>query len=75
MKEIAEKYINSLPKIRNFTCTFFKNLGSYKQHGTGVFVKIGTKYFLFSAAHVFDDCSQILLRSREREKERERKGK
>lgn len=61
MREIAEKYINSLPQIRNFTCTLFKNIDSYKQHGTGVFIKIGTKYFLFSAAHVFDDFEELFI--------------
>lgn len=61
MKDIAEKYINSLPIIRNFTCTFFKNIDSYKQNGSGVFVKIGTTYFLFSAAHVFDEFEQLFI--------------
>ena len=61
MKEIVDKYIKSLPEIRNFTCTLFKDLDSYKQHGTGVFVKIGAKYFLFSAAHVFDDFEKLFI--------------
>ncbi|EJG02534.1 hypothetical protein [Flavobacterium sp. F52] len=61
IKEIAEKYISSLPFIRNFTCTLLKNLNSYKQHGTGVFVKIGDNFFLFSAAHVFDDFEELFI--------------
>lgn len=61
MKNIAEKLESSLPIIRNFTCKLFKDLDSYKQHGTGVFVKIGTKYFLFSAAHVFDDFESLFI--------------
>lgn len=61
MKEIAEKYLNSLPKINSFTCRLLKNMDYYKQHGTGVFVKIGLKYFLFSAAHVFDDFEKLFI--------------
>lgn len=61
MEQIIEKYLNSLSNIRNFTCTLFKNLNSYEQHGTGVFVKIGAKHFLFSAAHVFDDIEKLFI--------------
>ena len=61
MEEIITKYISSLPVIRNFTCTFFKNLNPYVQHGTGVFVKIGANYFIFSAAHVLDDFEELFI--------------
>lgn len=61
MKEFAEKYLHSIQEISNYTCTLFKDLDFYKQHGTGVFVKIGTKHFLFSAAHVFDDFEKLFI--------------
>ena len=61
---IVQKQIDNLPKIRDFTCTLFKNLNSYKQHGTGVFVKIDTKYFLFTAAHVLDDIKDLFIPTR-----------
>lgn len=61
MKRIGEKFLNCLPKIRSYTCTLLIDMGSYKQHGTGVFVKIGMKYFLFSAAHVFDDFEKLFI--------------
>lgn len=61
LDQTIEKYINSLPVIRNFTCTFFKNQNSYVQHGTGVFVKIETNYFIFSAAHVLDDFEKLFI--------------
>lgn len=61
MQGIIKKYIKSLPIIRNFTCTFFKNKNPYIQHGTGVFVKIGAKYFIFSAAHVLDDFDKLFI--------------
>lgn len=61
MKEIVEKQISSFTKISKFTCTLFKDLDSYKQHGTGVFVKIENKNFLFSAAHVFDDFEKLFI--------------
>lgn len=65
IKEIAEKQISTLPTIRKYTCTLFKDISSYKQHGTGVLTKIGTKYFLFSAAHVFDNFEELFIPLRE----------
>ena len=61
IKEIAETLIKSLPIVRSFTCQLLINQTSYKQHGTGIFVKIGSKYFLFTAAHVLDDIEKIFI--------------
>ncbi|GEM_PF-1378151 len=61
IKQIAEKQIDSLPLIRNYTCTLIKNYSDYKVHGTGVFVKIANMYLLVSAAHVFDDFDELFI--------------
>ncbi|WP_312820731.1 hypothetical protein [Kaistella carnis] len=60
-KDIAEKQIGDLKKIKDFTCTLFKIESPYKQHGTGVFVNIKEKYFLFTAAHVLDDIEKLFI--------------
>lgn len=61
MKNIVEKYLNSIQEISKYTCTLFKDVDSYKQHGTGVLIRIEKKYFLFSAAHVFDDFEKLFI--------------
>ncbi|APA93461.1 hypothetical protein [Myroides] len=60
-KNIAQKQVESIPRIRSYTCPLLKNKTNYKQHGTGVFVKIESKYFLFTAAHVLDDIEDIFI--------------
>jgi len=61
VKEIVQRQLESIPKIRSYTCIFLKNRNNYKQHGTGVFVKIESKYFLFTAAHVLDDIEDVFI--------------
>ncbi|WP_262152198.1 hypothetical protein [Chryseobacterium foetidum] len=61
IRKIVQKQINSIREIDKYTCTLLKNLSNYKQHGTGVFVKIESKYFLFSAAHVLDDFNDLFI--------------
>ncbi|KUJ57140.1 serine protease family protein [Chryseobacterium aquaticum] len=61
IKKIAENLIMGLPIVRSFTCQLLINQASYKQHGTGIFVNIGSKYFLFTAAHVLDDIEKIFI--------------
>src|SRR5690625_2611158 len=61
LTEIVQRQLKSIPKIRSYTCIFLKNKNDYKQHGTGVFVKIESKYFLFTAAHVLDDIEDIFI--------------
>lgn len=61
IKQIAERQIESLSIIRNYTCTLIKNFGNYKVHGTGIFIKIQNLYLLVSAAHVFDDFHELFI--------------
>lgn len=61
IEDIIQKQLESIPEIRSYTCNLLKNRSNYKQHGTGVFVKIESKYFLFTAAHVLDDIDDIFI--------------
>lgn len=61
LKNIVKKQLESIPKIGSSTFTFFKNRTNYIQHGTGVFVKFESKYFIFTAAHVLDDIEDLFI--------------
>lgn len=61
MEQYRSLQISSLGAMRSCTCILMTDTTNYKAHGTGVFVQIGTHYFLVSAAHVLERYGEFFI--------------